>query len=154
MKKLHKFYLNIGSNIHPEKNLPSTIELLRENGKVEAVSNAWESYAIGSSGPNFLNVSVIYLTPLNPNGLKQKIIKSIEDTLGRIRSKDKYAPRTIDIDIIMIDEIPFNLNLWNNPFVVVPLAELVPEFNHPIEHKKLFGAFGAARRRLGTFAHA
>jgi 2-amino-4-hydroxy-6-hydroxymethyldihydropteridine diphosphokinase len=137
MKKPHKFYLNIGSNIHPEINLPSTIELLRKTGKVEAVSNAWESFAIGSNGPNFLNVSAIYLSPLNSNDLKQKIIRPIEKTLGRIRSKDKYAPRTIDIDIIMIDDKPLNLYLWNNPFVVIPLAELVPELDHPIEYKKL-----------------
>jgi 2-amino-4-hydroxy-6-hydroxymethyldihydropteridine diphosphokinase len=137
MKKYHKFYLSIGSNIQPEVNLPRTIDILHEYGTVEKVSNAWESNAIGTNGPNFLNASVLFSTPHNSEELKQKIIRSIEASLGRVRSKDKNAPRTIDIDIIMVDDKPFNLERWNNPFVVVPMSELEPDIKHPVEHQKL-----------------
>ena len=106
-------------------------------GNVEAVSNAWESHSIGANGPNFLNASVLFSTPLDPDELKQKIIKFIETALGRVRGKDRNAPRTIDIDIIMVDDEPYNLERWNNPFVVVPTSELAPELSHPIEHEKL-----------------
>ena len=137
MKKLHRFYLSIGSNIQPEINLPKTIELLREYGTIQIISNAWESHAVGASGPNFLNASVLLLSPLNPMELKNKIIRSIEASLGRVRSRDKNAPRTIDIDIIMVDDKPCNLDRWKNPFVVLPMSEIAPELNHPIEHQKL-----------------
>ena len=137
MKKSHRFYLNIGSNIEPETNLPKAINILREYGTVQTVSNAWESISVGASGPNFLNASVLFSTPLNPKELKQKIIRSIEAALGRVRSKDRNAPRTIDIDIIMVDNKPFNLERWNNPFVVVPMSELEPELTHPVENQKL-----------------
>jgi 2-amino-4-hydroxy-6-hydroxymethyldihydropteridine diphosphokinase len=149
MKKYHKFYLNIGSNIEPETNLPKTINILREYGSVQTISNAWESIAIGSSGPNFLNASVLFSTTLNPKELKQKIIRTIETALGRVRSKNRNAPRTIDIDIIMVDDQPFNLERWNNPFVVVPMSELEPELLHPIENQKL--SLVAERMRSQTW---
>jgi 2-amino-4-hydroxy-6-hydroxymethyldihydropteridine diphosphokinase len=137
MKKTHRFYLSIGSNIQPEKNLPKTIELLREYGTIQIISNAWESHAVGASGPNFLNACVLFSTSLNPRKFKNKIIRPIEATLGRVRNKDKNAPRTIDIDIIMVDDIPCNLDRWNNSFVVLPMSEVIPDLNHPTEHQKL-----------------
>ena len=137
MKKPHRFYLSIGSNIQPEINLPKTIELLRGYGTIQIISNAWESHAVGANGPNFLNASALFSTPLNPKELKNKIIRSIEATLGRVRSRDKNAPRTIDIDIIMVDDEPCNLERWKNPFVVLPMSEVAPELKHPIEHQKL-----------------
>jgi 2-amino-4-hydroxy-6-hydroxymethyldihydropteridine diphosphokinase len=137
MKKHHKTYLNIGSNIQPGINLPRAIDMLRDYGKVLAVSNAWESRSIGASGPNFLNASILFVTPLTPDELKTKTIRVVETALGRVRSKDKNAPRTIDIDIIMVDDEPCNLERWNNPFVVVPMSELAPNLRHPIEHQKL-----------------
>jgi 2-amino-4-hydroxy-6-hydroxymethyldihydropteridine diphosphokinase len=137
MKKTHKFYLSIGSNIQPEINLPKTIALLREYGDIKIISNAWESHAVGGSGPNFLNASVLFSTPLNLRELKNKIIRSIETTLGRVRNRDRNAPRTIDIDIIMVDDEPCSLERWKNPFVVLPMSEIAPELKHPIERQKL-----------------
>ncbi len=137
MKKPHRFYLSIGSNIQPEINLPKTIVLLYEYGTIQIISNAWESHAVGGNGPNFLNACALFSTPVSPKELKYKIIRSIETTLGRVRSRDKNAPRTIDIDIIMVDDEPCSLENWKNPFVVLPMAELVPELKHPIEHQKL-----------------
>jgi 2-amino-4-hydroxy-6-hydroxymethyldihydropteridine diphosphokinase len=137
MKEIHSYYLNIGSNIEPEKNLLKAIHLLAEHGDVQAFSNAWESNSIGAIGPNFLNACVLLSTPLDTSELKEKIIIFIEKILGRLRSKDKNAPRTIDIDIIMVDNNPFNLERWNSPFVVLPLADLIPKFIHPTEHQIL-----------------
>jgi 2-amino-4-hydroxy-6-hydroxymethyldihydropteridine diphosphokinase len=137
MDELHEVYLNIGSNIEPEYHLQEAIRLLREQGEVEAVSNAWASHAFGSNGPDFLNACILFLTHLTPQRLKQEIIRPIEARLGRIRSADKFAPRTIDIDIILFDDEPFGGEFWSNAFVVVPLAELLPEFHHPFNYEKL-----------------
>ena len=137
MTKAHRYYLNIGSNIRPEINLLKTIDLLRAYGKVQAVSNAWESHAIGDDGPNFLNACVIFLSLLEADELKVNTIGTIEASLGRVRTSDKNAPRTIDIDIIMVDDKPFNIDRWTNAFVVVPMSELAPDLEHPIEHQRL-----------------
>ena len=137
MTDLHRAYLNLGSNIEPELNLPKAIQMLREYGEVTSVSSVWESKAVGINGPNFLNACVLFLTELQPVELKEQIIRPIESKLCRIRYADKNAPRTIDIDIVLFDETPLNTEYWNYAFVAVPLAELLPDFRHPVSGEKL-----------------
>ncbi len=148
MSESHTAYLNLGSNIEPERHLPGAIRLLREHGQVKAISNAWESHAFGSDGPNFLNACVLFLTPLDVIELKEQVIRPIEAALGRVRSADKYAPRTIDIDIILFDDEPLGGEFWSKAFVVVPLAELLPNFEHPTRHEKLFRVSEQLRSRI------
>jgi 2-amino-4-hydroxy-6-hydroxymethyldihydropteridine diphosphokinase len=135
--ELHEAYLNIGSNIEPEHHLQEAIRSLREYGQVNSISNAWQSHAFGSDGPDFLNACVLFLTPLKAHQLKEQVIRPIERKLGRIRSTDKYAPRTIDIDVILFDDEPFGGEFWSNAFVVVPLADLLPDFRHPLNYERL-----------------
>jgi 2-amino-4-hydroxy-6-hydroxymethyldihydropteridine diphosphokinase len=133
----HQVCLNIGSNIQPEQNLPKALALLAQTGQIEAVSTAWETKAVGTSGPNFLNACAFLSTRLEINAYKELAIQSIERTLGRVRYPDKYAPRTIDLDILMWDGEIFRLEQWNFAYIVIPMAELTPEFEHPITHEKL-----------------
>lgn len=137
MNDTYQVYLSLGSNIQPEINLLKAIELLRGLGEVAATSSAWESAAIGSRGPNFLNACVLFLTTNHPDQLREKITLPLETALGRVRSEDKYAPRTIDIDIMMLDGKPTNLERWNYAYVVLPMSELMPDFKHPLTHKRL-----------------
>jgi 2-amino-4-hydroxy-6-hydroxymethyldihydropteridine diphosphokinase len=147
MDELHEVYLNIGSNIEPEHHLQKAVRLLREHGQVEAISNAWQSHAFGSDGPDFLNACALFLTPLAASELKEKVIRPIEAKLGRVRGRDKFAPRTIDIDIILFDEEPFGWEFWSNAFVVVPLADLLPDFRHPFNYEKLSQVAAHMRRQ-------
>lgn len=135
---MHQACLSLGSNIAAEKNLPKAVQLLREIGKVTTVSTVWESESVGYTGPNFLNACVLFATHLQPIQLKEQVIRPIEAKLERIRSADKNAPRTIDIDIVLYDAQPLNMDFWDFAFVVVPLAQLIPGFEHPIRHEKLF----------------
>lgn len=137
MSDLHRVYLSLGSNIEAENNLLKAIELLRKTGKVEAISSVWETESVGFDGPNFLNACALFLSQLQPYELKETIIRPIETKLGRIRHADKNAPRTIDIDIVLFDETPLNTEFWDYAFVAVPLAELIPDFEHPFRHEKL-----------------
>ena len=147
MNPQHRIYLSIGSNIDPENNLPRAIELLSRHGQVKAVSGVWESHAVGSSGPNFLNTSVLFTTDMSAQELKEQVIVPIESALGRIRTADKNAPRTIDIDIMMVDDKPYNLDRWDNAFVLLPIAELLPEGIHPLRRERLRDAAETARQK-------
>jgi len=129
--------LNIGSNIEPEINLVKAIQSLSECGEVREVSNAWESQAVGAPAPNYLNACVLFLSPLNKVDLKEKVVRPIEAKLGRVRSEDKYIPRTIDIDIILFDDQLQKDSFWNDAFVVIPLAEIYPEYQNPITRKSI-----------------
>jgi len=137
MTDTHRAYLNLGSNIEPELNLPKAIRMLRRYGEITQVSRVWESESIGIDGPNFLNACVLFLTHLGPVELKEQFIRPIEADLGRIRHANKNAPRIIDIDIVLFDDTPLNLEYWKYAFVAVPLAELIPDFPHPVSKEKL-----------------
>lgn len=135
MIEMHRAYLNLGSNIQAETNLVKAVQLLQDYGEVQDISNAWESEAIGMDGPNYLNACLLFESPIAQNQLKETVIHPIESQLGRIRSENKYTPRTIDIDIILFNEKPYNSKFWNFAFVIVPLAEIHPDYQNPITNE-------------------
>jgi len=137
MNDLHQTYLNLGSNIQPEINLVRAVELLYEYGNVLKVSSAWESESVGVAGPNYLNACVFFISPYMQVELKEKIIRPIETRLGRVRNKNKFTPRTIDIDIVLFDEKPYNQNFWKYAFVIIPLAEIYPDYWNPIMNEPI-----------------
>ncbi len=145
MTKAHSVYLSLGSNIEPEVNLPRAIEMLGNYGKVKQVSGVWESRAVGSNGPNFLNASVLLETDLPAADLKDRLARPIETAMGRVRTDDKNAPRPIDIDVMLVDDQAFNLDRWDNAFVLLPIAELLPDAPHPLTHIPLREAAEQAR---------
>ena len=153
MNNLHRVFLSLGSNVQPEIYLPKAIDQLREYGQIEKISSVWESHAVGANGPNFLNACLLFSTSIVPENLKEQVIHPIEAKLGRVRSENKNAPRTIDIDIVMADGDPVNLEFWNYAFIVVPMAELAPDFPHPITHEKLIDAAKLSRTQTWIIQH-
>jgi 2-amino-4-hydroxy-6-hydroxymethyldihydropteridine diphosphokinase len=143
----HKYYLSLGSNIQPETNLALAIEHLGAYGLVESASSIWESRAMGAVGPNFRNACISFRVPVGPAELKRNITSPIEQKMGRVRTRNRSAPRTIDIDILMEDDQPLNLQLWKHPFVVLPMADLLPHLSHPTEHRPLADVAQEIRQR-------
>lgn len=137
MNESHLAYLSLGSNIQPEENLVKAIERLRRYGKIEKISSAWESESVGAQGPNYLNACVLLATPLLRQALKTQALLPIETELGRRRSADKFAPRTIDIDIVIFDGQSCDDKYWEQAFVVVPLAEIGPEYQNPLTRENI-----------------
>lgn len=128
---LKKAYILLGSNIEPEVNIWQAIQQLGQIVQIDAISLTWETQAVGSPGPNFLNTAVGIATWLDVSGLKKNVLRPIEQELGRIRTNDKNAPRTIDLDIIVFDENICDENLWQNVFIALPMAELLPDLQQP-----------------------
>lgn len=134
---MHQAYISLGSNIEPRENLLEAMRLLRERVTVNAFSAIWETDAVGSSGPRFLNAAAWISTPLSAEELKSGVLSDIENTLGRVRTADKYAARTIDLDITVFDEQVIDGNLWIRDFLALPLAELRPDLEQPGESRTL-----------------
>ena len=151
-EKIHDVYLNLGSNIEPEHHLQEAVRLLGEHGQVCALSNAWQSHAFWSDGPDFLNACILFQTPLEPDELLKRVIRPIEAALGRERGPDENAPRTIDIDIVLFNDEPIGEDYWSHPFVVVPLAELLPDFHHPNDRERLHKVAKRMRRQTWIVA--
>ena len=118
--------LILGSNIHPEENIPRALRKLEQIFPVEAVSEVWETPAVGSEGPNFLNVAMVITTSLDARTLKERVLRPLEARLGRVRTADKYAPRTLDIDIVTWNAVILDHDVWRHAHLAVPVAELLP----------------------------
>ncbi len=132
----HHLYLVLGSNINPEVNLLRALELLRNFATIEAISSVWETPAVGSPGPNFLNLAAQVACQIKPENFKEKVIRPIENQLGRRRTTDKNAPRTIDIDIVIADGRILDPAVCQQVYLAAPLAEIIPNYccsNHPAE---------------------
>jgi 2-amino-4-hydroxy-6-hydroxymethyldihydropteridine diphosphokinase len=84
-----------------------------------------------------LNACLAFTTPLSWPELKEEVILPIELQLGRRRTENKYAPRTMDIDIILFDDQSCDEKSWEKAFVVVPLAEIYPRYQNPIKNETI-----------------
>lgn len=148
MSESHLAYLSLGSNIAPESHLVKALEQLRLYGTIEQISSAWESESVGATGPNYLNACLLLITSLREPELKNKVLLPIETSLGRRRSENKFAPRTIDIDIIVFDGIPCDEKYWEQAFVVVPLSEIYPDFPNPITQERIIETATRLRQKI------
>jgi 2-amino-4-hydroxy-6-hydroxymethyldihydropteridine diphosphokinase len=133
-------YLSLGSNLNKEHNLPAAVRLLAEHGPLRALSAVYETAPVGNPhDPAFFNAAVALETVLPPADLKRQVLARIEQQLGRQRSADPNAPRTIDIDISLYDDAILDLGKRHIPdpeilrfaHIAVPLADLAPRYRHP-----------------------
>lgn len=124
-------YLALGSNIEPELYIPLALKRLKDIFPVSAVSSAYQTPAIGSDSPDFINAVILIQTEAAPDTLKQEYLRPLEAELGRIRTEDKNAPRTIDVDILLYDDALYEKELWEQAHLAVPLADVYPEYTHP-----------------------
>jgi 2-amino-4-hydroxy-6-hydroxymethyldihydropteridine diphosphokinase len=133
-------YLSLGSNIEPEQNLAEAVERLAEYGRIVAASTVWQTTPVGfADQPDFLNAVVLLETPLSAPDLRDLAIARIEADLGRVRTENKNAPRTIDIDIMLYNDEVLTMGrrripdpeVLERPFVAIPLAEIAPDYVHP-----------------------
>ena len=133
-------YIGIGSNINPEHNIPRAIVLLSRHIAITKVSTLYRTQPIERpEQPTFVNGVIGAISSLPARQLKYQVLRGIESALGRTRSPDKYAPRTIDLDILLygdsvITETGIKIPdpaLRKRSFVCVPLLELDTEIRLP-----------------------
>lgn len=123
----------------PEHNLPRAIRRLTQLGRLRRVSGVYQNPAIGGRPqPDYLNVAVLLEVDRPPDELRAEL-RNIEAELGRNRTSDKHAPRTIDLDLSLYGNriqhsagfrIP-DPEISRLAHLAIPLAELAPEYRHP-----------------------
>ena len=132
-------YLGLGSNLGDRRrNLAVALRRLEPLVRVEAVSSLYETAPVGPQDqPSFFNAVCRAVTELPPLDLLRHL-QEIEQELGR-RPSARWGPRPIDLDLLLygdqvIDEPALRVphpELPNRAFVLVPLAELAAELQHP-----------------------
>lgn len=125
---MNTVFLLLGSNIDPDKNIPQALEALRNSPQLEViqVSSTWRTKAVGSEGDDFLNVAVHIHSNCELYCLKEMILGEIENRLGRIRTEDKNAPRTIDLDIIVFNDELLDTEIFELDHMILPFYDLLP----------------------------
>ena len=139
-------HLLTGGNLGDRKeNLLKAITLINEQcGPLIRSSSVYETEAWGNTDqPSFLNQALEISTSLTARQLMRKVLK-IEEEMGRVR-KEKLGPRIIDIDILLFENEIHDLRflkiphpeIQNRRFVLIPLAEINSNLQHPVLKKTI-----------------
>ncbi|MBU2877266.1 MULTISPECIES: 2-amino-4-hydroxy-6-hydroxymethyldihydropteridine diphosphokinase [Alteromonadaceae] len=135
---LHQIYISIGSNVERDKYTRAGLNgLFAEFGEL-TLSNVYESEAVGFSGSHFYNMVVGAKTCKSVQQVCE-ILKSIENDNGRVRGEKKFAPRTLDLDLLLFDDVVTEdgvvlprHEIDYNAFVLIPLSEIAGDVIHPV----------------------
>lgn len=129
-------YVSIGSNMQRKRNISGSLQALKQHFGVLEVSTVFESEAVGFQGDNFYNLVVGFQAEQEPDALN-RLFKQIEAEHGRERLDEKFAPRTLDIDLLLYDDLirpEIDLprkEITRYAFVLKPLAEMAAKSLHP-----------------------
>lgn len=128
-------YIGIGSNIDPAANVEQSLRLLSGKVRITGLSGVYLTRPVNRPEQEpYYNCVAEIETAMPPLALKRNVLRAIEDALGRKRSEDRYAARTIDLDLILYDEVEMTSeelvlpdpDILLRPFLAVPLFELAP----------------------------
>ncbi|HIE55578.1 MAG TPA: 2-amino-4-hydroxy-6-hydroxymethyldihydropteridine diphosphokinase [Chromatiaceae bacterium] len=129
-------WISVGSNIEPERNVREAVDALRREFGELVISPVYRTRAEGFEGEDFLNLVVGIDTALSPERVRERL-RRIEDEQGRRRSTEKFAPRTLDLDLLtwggLVDPdlgLPRD-EILKYAFVLGPLADVAPDETCP-----------------------
>jgi 2-amino-4-hydroxy-6-hydroxymethyldihydropteridine diphosphokinase len=137
-------YLSLGSNVEPVRYLRVALDALRERFGALDISPAYRSAAVGFDGADFVNLAVGLDTDLSPEALNDWL-HALEDRNGRRRDVPRYADRTLDVDIVLYDDLvtqgPGHLDIprkeLKHAFVLKPITDIAPQLRHPVNGRTM-----------------
>ena len=151
-----QIFIGIGSSLDRQKSIKLGVTSLKAIFGEIRLSNVYESESVGFEGKNFYNLVAEFHSELPIKQVIQKL-KAIEVQLGRPEKTIKFAPRALDLDILLYDQvIDKELNIprseiTENAFVLQPLAELAPNLSHPVlkvDYQTLWQQYPTNKQKL------
>ena len=137
-------WLGLGSNVNAEYHIRAGIAALESTFGELCLSPAYASTAVGFDGDDFINLVARVETDMSPLELRQ-FLRDLEDRYGRKRDVPKFSDRSLDIDILLYDDLVLYSPLLEIPraeivkfaHVLKPLTDLDPDLVHPGERRSM-----------------
>jgi 2-amino-4-hydroxy-6-hydroxymethyldihydropteridine diphosphokinase len=150
-------YVSIGSNIDREHHVTASLRALEDRFAPLQVSRFYDCVPVGFEGDNFLNLVVGFECAL-PVAELASVLRQIELENGRQRETKAYAPRTMDIDILLYDDLVGTIDGLELPrgeiteyaFVLRPLVDIAAQKRHPtldVSYQQLWDNFDQLSQR-------
>ena len=132
-------YISLGSNIEAELHLRNALSCMQHHFFNIRLSPVYENEAVGFEGDPFWNLVAECETTLSPEAVSKEL-KAIEDKNGRLRDGPKFSSRTLDLDLLLFDDLDLRDQDMDVPrdeitkyaFVLKPLYDLSPGLRHPV----------------------
>jgi 2-amino-4-hydroxy-6-hydroxymethyldihydropteridine diphosphokinase len=152
-------YVAAGSNIDARANLRRAIVELESTFPGLRVSRAYENAAVGFSGEDFINLVVGFDTEMSLDDVIAEL-RRVESLCGRARNAPKWAPRSMDLDILLFGGLVASTadatlprpDLLKRPYMLGPLADIAPDLVHP-QARRSIGELWAAFDRGAHAMH-
>lgn len=139
-----RVFVSVGSNINKELNIQSAIVALQAEFGELIRSHVYQTEAVGFEGEDFYNLVIGFNTCRAPEEVAM-VLRQIEQSHGRKRDKERFISRTLDLDLLLYDDLIMQHDGLQLPrdeitryaFVLGPLAEIAGDFCHPQLRKPL-----------------
>jgi 2-amino-4-hydroxy-6-hydroxymethyldihydropteridine diphosphokinase len=133
-------YLGLGSNVDAKHHISIAVQALISAFGDAEISPIYRSKAVGFEGGDFINLVVRVQTAFKPMELRH-FLRSLEDRYGRNRAAPKWSDRTLDIDILLFDNLVIpsgklvlpRAEILKFAHVLKPLADIAPDLEHPLK---------------------
>jgi 2-amino-4-hydroxy-6-hydroxymethyldihydropteridine diphosphokinase len=137
-------FVAAGSNVEPRRNLALARSEIAATWPDAVFSAAYQNPAVGFDGPDFINWVVGFTTTMSIDAVVERL-RAIETLCGRPRHAPKWAPRSMDLDILLFgDRVAETANyklprpdLNKRPYMLGPMAEIAPHVMHPTLHRSM-----------------
>ena len=137
-------YVAAGSNVRPRENLSRALGELGRSFRGLRASPAYQNAAVGFEGEDFINLVVGFDTNLDLAAVIDEL-RRIESLCGRGRDAPKWAPRSMDLDILLFGDLVGSFpdatlprpDLLKRPYMLGPLADIAPDITHPALHRRI-----------------
>ena len=137
-------YVAAGSNVDAPRSLRLALTELRRTFPGLRVSRAYRNAAVGFAGDDFINLVVGFDTDRSLKNLVDEL-RRIETLCGRARDAPKWAPRSMDLDILLYGDLVAvtpeatlpRPDLLRRPYMLGPLADIAASVRHPLVHQSI-----------------
>ena len=155
-------FVSAGSNIDPQHHLRAACRRLAESFGSLSMSSVYRTKAVGFDGDDFLNLVLSFSTELDIQTVIA-CLDEVEVSAGRAQSAESFAPRTLDLDLLLyghrvLDDSTVRVpraDILQYAFVLAPIAELAPDLRHPVDGRtmrELWSAFEGGDRGIRRLA--